>query len=32
MPDRDKKGPRKGSAEWNKGNRGPKAGKKKGNC
>jgi len=32
MPDRDGKGPRRGSYQWNRGHRGRKAGHKQGNC
>lgn len=32
MPDRNGKGPRKGSYMWNKGKRGRKQGHKKGTC
>jgi len=32
IPDRDGKGPRKGSFMWNKGKRGKKQGHKKGDC
>ena len=32
MPDRDGKGPRKGSYMWNQGKKGKKAGHKQGNC